>query len=299
MVSLKLFRRRQVKSSVLDIPLDKYDRYTGLPKVIRIGEDNLTPFVSLQETRDHLTFLNSLSTLRAAIPGDLPDAFPTLCLESAKAYAYWAQTILPNRGKEGAVLQEELPSLQVLMAWHAHLLNPTIYAKELEGVYAALANLDFPLAAIATAIRQETLPTFQPVTPDKEKSLMKTVWSSEDIGKAIERQAKFIGNMERIGWLRDQYWEKGLTELQFSIVLYHAWLDLMQSTQSKYFLVPRLDIDLAWHTHQLHHTRYKADTIRILGKLLNHNDAAGDEKIGDGLEVTKKLWKDRFGWEYQ
>ncbi|WWC64554.1 uncharacterized protein I303_107165 [Kwoniella dejecticola CBS 10117] len=299
MLSLNLYRRRQVKTSVLDIPLEKYDKVTGLPRTIKIGEDDVAPFVSLQETRDHLTFLSALSDLRSSLPVDLPNLFSATCLDSAKSYANWVQYVLPARQTDGTLSKEELPSLHVLMAWHAHLLNPTIYDNDIQGAYRALTGLEFPLTAIAEAIRQDTLPPFRPLTPEQESDLQKTVWSPEETGMAIERQAKFIANMKRIGWLREEYWQKGLMELQFSIVLYHAWLDLMQSTQSRYFLVPRLDIDLAWHTHQLNHARYKADTNKILGKLLNHNVAAGDEKIGDGLEVTKKLWKERFGWEYQ
>ncbi|WRT70201.1 uncharacterized protein IL334_007195 [Kwoniella shivajii] len=299
MVSLNLFRRRQVKSSVLDIPLEKYDPSTGLPRSIKIGEHDVEPFVSLQEVKDHLTFLSALSSLRDSLPTSDDGAFTVFCFESAKGYAFWAQRILPTRKSNAVLGQDELPSLEVLMAWHTHLLNPTTYEKDISGSFRALKGIDIPLGEIANAIRQNTLPVFQSISEDEAASLEETAWSPADVGMAIERQAKFIGNMKRIRWLEDQYWEKGLVELQFSIVLYHAWLDLMHSTQSRFFLVPRLDIDLAWHTHQLHHDRYKSDTVQVLGKLLNHNDAAGDEKVGDGLEVTKELWKKRFGWEYQ
>ncbi|WWC91719.1 uncharacterized protein L201_006665 [Kwoniella dendrophila CBS 6074] len=299
MVSLNLFRKRQVKSSILDVPLESYDQTTGLPTKIQIGDQNVKPFVSLQETKDHLTFLSALSSLQNSLPSADINSFTNLCQQSAKAYAYWAQHTINSRKTGMHLTHEELPSLEILMAWHTHLLNPTIYNKDIAGAYSNLEGLDFPLSAVAMAIRQNTLLTYQPINADQEVKLKQSVWSYEDIGKAIERQAKFIGNMKRIGWLNDAYWGKGLMELQFSIVLYHAWLDLMQSTQSRYFLVPRLDIDLAWHTHQLHHIRYKSDTEKVLGAFLNHNDAAGDEKVGDGLEVTKKLWKKRFGWDYQ
>ncbi|WVW86195.1 hypothetical protein I302_108237 [Kwoniella bestiolae CBS 10118] len=301
MVSLNLFRRRQVKSSVLDVPLEKYDKETGLPATIKIGDEDYKPFVSLQETRDHLTFLSALSALRHSLPSSDTDdtPFKELCQQSAMAYAYWVQHVLKERGAGKALSSGELPCLEVLMAWHSHLLNPTIYQEDIGGEYSTLQGMNFPLSTIATAIREKTLPPFQPTTPEHVQSPKQTKWSAEDVGMAIGRQAKFIGHMKRIGWLDEKYWENGVRELQFSIVLYHAWLDLMQSTECKYFLVPRLDIDLAWHTHQLHHGRYKADTTRLLGKLLNHNDAAGDEKLGNGMEVTRKLWKKRFGWEYQ
>ena len=65
------------------------------------------------------------------------------------------------------------------------------------------------------------------------------------------------------------------------------------------FLVPTLDIDLAWHTHQLLGPVYASDTTRLLGAVLDHNDAAGDGKVDDGLKRTAKLWKERYGWAYQ
>ena len=34
------------------------------------------------------------------------------------------------------------------------------------------------------------------------------------------------------------------------------------------FLVPCYDMDLAWHTHQLHPYVYKKDTVAYLGKVL-------------------------------
>jgi hypothetical protein len=73
----------------------------------------------------------------------------------------------------------------------------------------------------------------------------------------------------------------------------------MHSTANKHFLVPTLDIDLAWHTHQLSHATYKRDTEAALGCILGHDDNAGEGKIGDGLEMTGRLWRERFGWGYQ
>lgn len=95
-----------------------------------------------------------------------------------------------------------------------------------------------------------------------------------------------------------------------------AWLDLHSSVSGAHFLVPTLDIDLAWHTHQLHSGvleyvkspdiwgttgtagTYKADNLNVLGWFLGHDDTAGEGKLGNGLEMTEKLWKEKFGWGY-
>ncbi|WVR00172.1 hypothetical protein IAU59_007314 [Kwoniella sp. CBS 9459] len=338
-------RRRQVDRCVLDIPLDKYDLHTGLPTTIQVGDREITPYVSLQEVRDHLTFLTAVWDLQSSFTSQTGGTISVddLLSISTEPYVHWVQHILPQHGSNALSPQtslvetelvqtspgqsddrdvtagneelevNELPSLGVLMAWHAHLLNPAQYESDLAGTFKALRGIKFPLSHIATAIRDGSLPPIDPISIDRSlqpsatakdmspgrEAVAKSEWTARDVALAVQRQGKFVGHMKRIGWLEEGYWHRrGSAEVQFGVVLYHAWLDLMHATSSKHFLVPRLDIDLAWHTHQLDHERYKEDTAALLGEMLDHNDAAGDDELGDGLEVTKRLWKKRFGYAY-
>ncbi|RSH91878.1 hypothetical protein EHS25_009248 [Saitozyma podzolica] len=147
-----------------------------------------------------------------------------------------------------------------------------------------------------------------------------TEWDPLEIAAAIVRQMKFVDNMYRIGWLRAEFFGadfgEGARQLVRGCVRYHAWLDLHSSVSGAHFLVPTLDIDLAWHTHQLHSGvleyvkspdiwgttgtagTYKADNLKVLGWFLGHDDTAGEGKLGNGLEMTEKLWKEKFGWRY-
>ncbi|TYJ57906.1 hypothetical protein B9479_001261 [Cryptococcus floricola] len=283
----------QKHPSALDIPLGEYDPGTALPKSIFIGDQQTPPLVQVYEARDHLVLLSAFHQYRASSP----DTYPARCLSAARAYAYWAQhTFSPQE----PLTPEQLPSLDILMAWHAHMLNPKTFDVDVNGVYASLQGLAFPLSLAARAIESETLPSHTDLTADQISQLKVTRWSTEDISEAIQRQSKFVGNMHRTGWLDPSRWlDHGTMELSLGIVLYHAWLDLAHSTSLKYFLVPRLDIDLAWHSHQLHGTGYKADTERLLGQFLNHDDAAAEDKLGNGLKKTGELWKERFGYDYQ
>ena len=43
---------------------------------------------------------------------------------------------------------------------------------------------------------------------------------------------------------------------------------------------------------------YKRDTEEVLGIFLDHDDDAGEGRLGDGLEITEKLWKHRYGYQY-
>ena len=59
------------------------------------------------------------------------------------------------------------------------------------------------------------------------------------------------------------------------------------------FLVPTYDIDVVWHAHQLQPT-YVADTTKLLGRMLNHDDSVNDrtpgEKLSNCADSTRDLW---------
>lgn len=56
--------------------------------------------------------------------------------------------------------------------------------------------------------------------------------------------------------------------LHCSGVLMSSFLDLMASTPASLF-VPTLDIDLAWHSHQLMARKYSADCFRTVGRFVD------------------------------
>lgn len=101
------------------------------------------------------------------------------------------------------------------------------------------------------------------------------------LGPAVMRQANFIGQMSAMGWLKPGVWEGGVEAvflLQKTAARYHAFLDLMTAAPqaalcpSEYeirlsncaYPSAALDIDLAWHTHQLHGSQYRYVTMRSL-----------------------------------
>ncbi|KAL4226738.1 hypothetical protein ACF0H5_014718 [Mactra antiquata] len=65
------------------------------------------------------------------------------------------------------------------------------------------------------------------------------------------------------------------------------------------FLVPCYDIDVMWHSHQLHPSVYKHDTVKVLGQVLAHDDSVNDRSVGSRLiqadQKTRDLWKELFG----
>lgn len=58
------------------------------------------------------------------------------------------------------------------------------------------------------------------------------------------------------------------------------------------------DIDLGWHTHQLHGVKYARDTQTLVGKFVNHDDAVADVTLKAAYNETASLWADRFHTSY-
>ncbi|KAG8805044.1 hypothetical protein FRC17_005756, partial [Serendipita sp. 399] len=124
-------------------------------------------------------------------------------------------------------------------------------------------------------------------------------YASIDLVAAVLRQGSFIEKMKELGWLessRFQHSENQATLLR-AIARYHAFLDLM-AANPRSFLVPTVDIDLIWHTHQLSSAAYRADTLRLLGRAPNHDDAVQPTTLQSAYDNTAAAWKIRFGVAY-
>ncbi|GAA5910114.1 hypothetical protein JCM8208_000960 [Rhodotorula glutinis] len=119
---------------------------------------------------------------------------------------------------------------------------------------------------------------------------------SLDLGTAVLRQGSFIDKMCELGWTRPERFDDDDILLKRCIARYHAFIDLMASSPSS-FCVPTLDIDLAWHTHQLKET-YKFDTVMATGRFIDHDDKVEEGALATGFDVTARAWKSRFGVPY-
>ncbi|GAA5842086.1 hypothetical protein JCM9279_002783 [Rhodotorula babjevae] len=119
---------------------------------------------------------------------------------------------------------------------------------------------------------------------------------SLDLGMAVLRQGSFIDKMCELGWTRPERFADDDLLLKRCIARYHAFIDLMASSPSS-FCVPTLDIDLAWHTHQLK-AAYKLDTALATGRFIDHDDKVEEGALATGFDVTARAWKSRFGVPY-
>jgi len=92
------------------------------------------------------------------------------------------------------------------------------------------------------------------------------------------------------------------SDLERAVTRYHKFLQLMRKKDKitrKYIpLVPTLDIDLAWHTHQLYPQAYREFCLEFVGRQINHNDTFDETIIGNGLRDTSLAWLNAYNEPY-
>jgi hypothetical protein len=115
------------------------------------------------------------------------------------------------------------------------------------------------------------------------------------LADAVIRQSAFIEKMNNKLWIRSPALRGTLTR---AIARYSQFLTLIKTNPGK-MMVPTLDIDLAWHTHQLSPSQYYADTPKLAGRYLNHDDKVVQDKLDTGFTTTRDQYRIRFGKEYR
>ncbi|KAH8828620.1 hypothetical protein DL96DRAFT_1595199 [Flagelloscypha sp. PMI_526] len=119
---------------------------------------------------------------------------------------------------------------------------------------------------------------------------------STDLSAAVLRQYDFARKMDSLPWTSSAQTPEDERPLIHAIARYHSFLDLMSSRMG--FHVPTLDIDLAWHTHQLSGVQYERDCLEYVGKFVNHDDKVDTLQLSDGFDDTCKAWQHRYGIRY-
>ncbi|ORY89085.1 hypothetical protein BCR35DRAFT_350582 [Leucosporidium creatinivorum] len=120
---------------------------------------------------------------------------------------------------------------------------------------------------------------------------------SLDLTTAVLRQGTFVQKLFDLGWTRPGRFDGDEVLLQRCVARYHAFLDLISSLPST-FCVPTLDIDLAWHSHQLNSSKYRDDTINFVGRFVDHDDKVEENALSTAYDVTARAWQARFNVPY-
>ncbi|KAH9873347.1 hypothetical protein J1614_005745 [Plenodomus biglobosus] len=131
------------------------------------------------------------------------------------------------------------------------------------------------------------------------RQLMSRYWeNSSDFGidlvGAVLRQGTFVQKMVKIDWLHSP---NVMATTQRLIVKYHRFV-LLSAGSPKCIVVPTLDVDLAWHTHQLTPNVYYRYTLAETDKFLNHDDKIPDDDLHKAFQATALAYEKKYGQPY-
>lgn len=112
-----------------------------------------------------------------------------------------------------------------------------------------------------------------------------------DLVGAVIRQGTFIQKMDNIDWLHSPTVMQTAERL---IKKYKVFLDIMHNNQRE-MAVPTLDVDLAWHTHQLSPSSYynwtTVDQLNGFRTFIDHDDKVDENKLSAGFEWTSRAYR--------
>lgn len=115
-----------------------------------------------------------------------------------------------------------------------------------------------------------------------------------DLCGAIMRQGVFVDKMVNLDWLHSPPYKTTMRRL---VTKYYRFLVIMHMNP-KQVVVPTLDVDLAWHTHQLSPHEYYKYTTKYMKKFIDHDDKIDEAKLGEAFEFTTKKYQELYGEIY-
>lgn len=139
----------------------------------------------------------------------------------------------------------------------------------------------------------------RPVARICTRKMMSRYWENFspfalDLCGAIMRQGVFIEKMNKLDWLHSPAARETMDRL---IGKYARFMTIMERHPLE-VAVPTLDIDLAWHTHQLSPRDYYDYTVKKVGKFIDHDDKIDENKLGQSFEWTTKTYQTIFNEIY-
>uniref|UniRef100_A0A1J3FCN7 Glycine-rich domain-containing protein 2 n=1 Tax=Noccaea caerulescens TaxID=107243 RepID=A0A1J3FCN7_NOCCA len=255
--------------------------------------------------KKHLHFLGAVDRNRCLYDG------PALQRAIFRYNAYWLP-LLAKYTESSSICEGPLvPPLDCEWVWHCHRLNPVRYKTDCEEFFGRVLDNSCVVSSVNGNSNQQTQNLWKKLYPmepyhldlDKPISKAEDISSLEkctayDLVSAVKRQTPFYYQVSRDHVHNDAF-------LQEAVARYKAFLYLIKRNRErsiKLFCVPTYDIDLLWHTHQLHALSYCNDLTKMIGKVLEHDDTDSDrskgKKLDTGFSGTTAQWEETFGRRY-
>ncbi|CAK8540392.1 unnamed protein product [Lathyrus sativus] len=197
--------------------------------------------------------------------------------------------------------------------WHCHRLNPVRYKVDCEELYGHVLDSFDVVSTVQGISDSQTEEIWNKLYPDEPYNSDLINLIPEDISKRIDSLPKYT-KYDLISAVKRQipfFYQVSRPYIKTDLFIkeaearYKGFLYLIKRNKEKginRFCVPTYDIDLMWHSHQLHPVYYSKDLNEALGKILEHDDTDSDRTKGKKLDVgfsgTTKQWEDTFGTRY-
>lgn len=127
------------------------------------------------------------------------------------------------------------------------------------------------------------------------RRMMSRYWDNSsvfalDLVGAVIRQGSFIEKMHSIDWIHSPAATSTMARL---IQKYTRYIDIIASNPNQ-TAVPTLDVDLAWHTHQLSPPYYYAYTVTKTARFIDHDDKIEETALSTAFEWTSKTYQKMY-----
>lgn len=131
------------------------------------------------------------------------------------------------------------------------------------------------------------------------RKMMSCYWENSssfslDLVGAVIRQGTFVEKMHSIDWIHSPAVTSTMDRLLTKYDRYFTILGAHPDNTA----VPTLDVDLAWHTHQLSPPAYYAYSLHETARFIDHDDKIEETKLSDGFEWTSKTYQKMFNELY-
>ena len=221
---------------------------------------------------------------------------------------YWLPLAAENDGKDIC------PPLDVHWIWHVHMLAPYFYEKDCTAIVGKVIPHKLRTESARHSAMENAAVLWAAKFNDEPFHLRLDDYSKfEKMSNGCHNvnqddKSKITYNLENaVARQRMFYYQVSLPHYQDTQFLRNAVLRykkylFLKKINKELFLVPCYDFDLVWHSHQIHPLIYKKDTVKILGRMFNHddsvNDRAPDSKLSMSDTQTRDLWKKFFNEDF-
>ncbi|KIM24336.1 hypothetical protein M408DRAFT_234813 [Serendipita vermifera MAFF 305830] len=242
----------------------------------------------------HLRILASFHKLKLDVqarsphnPTGLWTAFLGYAVEK---FASWITNVVDKEDDTiDELAEEDFPTLDVAMVWHAYILNPLEYHNDCQKSHTGLMRIKaFPIKRLADVIDTLGLEPRFPVPAFGTRGVRIGPQFSLDLVAAVKRQASFVAQVAAVGWTQRP---RGIQETASGCIdKYHAFLKKLWENPN-HLAVPTLEIDLAWHTHQLNIEQYRKDSMMLFGRILQHDDDIPSPELNKAFKRNSYDWQ--------